>query len=161
MNGLYTCIMVRTYNFIWGKFGGIRLTKYSCVHRLLVQQENKVSEGQLIKQYTVYWSELERKISYPLFNKFQSSFVLANSEQFHAPFLIRCKSNNLSYKISDKFYPFVACLKKEAKQKISRKWHKTVTRILYPLTLFADQPLRIRQLIVIRHLWASLIVFKN
>lgn len=82
---------------------------------------NKVSEGQLIKQYTVYWSEMERKISYPLFNKFQSSFVLANSEQFHAAFLIRCKSNNLSYKISDKFYPFVTCLKK----KKNKKYHKT------------------------------------
>lgn len=153
-------IMVGTYYFIWGKFGGIKSAKYSCVHRSLVQQDN-ISKGQLIKQYTVYWSEMERKISYPLFNKFQSSFVLANSEQFHAAFLIRCKSNNLSDKISDKFYPFVTCLKREATQKISQKWHKTVTRILYPLALLADQPLRIRQLIVIRNLWASLLVFTN
>lgn len=160
MSGLYTCnncgrnlIILFEENLVVSNQQSLP----ACINHLWY----KVSEGQLFKQYTVYWSELERKISYPLFNKFQSSFVLANSEQFHAAFLIRCKSNNLSYKISDKFYPFVTCLKKEAKQKISQKWHKTVSRILYPLTLFADQPLRIRQLIVISNLWVSLLVFKN
>ena len=52
-------------------------------------------------------------ISYPLFDEFQSSFILADSEQLHASFLIWSKPNNFPHKITDEFHSFVASLKKD------------------------------------------------